>query len=404
MKIRYIIYVFCTLIYVSCGSKASQHTDVSTNTSKSQHKGSLSDNTDASNNDNRANVQIGVKVFVEKGYNEDLNYEMEEKDEELYVNPTGYYFNRYISNNRLILEENDYETYYSYPIVELFIVNNTEESFNIKELDMEIAQSKLDNFPYLYFFCCKGLSYCIPILNESWSDWGNMVLKYKILRAGEKFDGTYDKKKVIPYFEDYMLIDFASDIRNMGLDESKLAPYIVYREEALGVYPRDCLFSEGESENDFNRYAYFEEKEVSYDTMKELFYPFNVDAEGGYGYAWLYGQVSFTKHSFKKNIKTQILITYPGLGGADVELDEEFNVQLETNKSNYIKRLPYVTAIAPHGNERIRIKVRCDKSTHHDFTIKAKNSNDIDISTKPIHFYYLNTPHTTIGYSNNSED
>ncbi len=394
MKNKLIIILFCIAFCVNCGQKSpkSEDTSVDVNTNKEYE---LKDDS----SDKEQLVPIGVKVFS----NDELKYKTEEQDGELFVSPTSIYFDRYIGKNRLDLTKDDYESsacpLFSYPVVELFIVNNTEESLNIDELDVEVSQSRLDDLPYLYFFKCDGLSYCLPVQNESWSNWGSMILNYRILRAGEKFNGKYDRKRIIPYFTDYMLIDFASDIRSMGLDESKLVPYIEYREEALGVYPRKCDMREGENENDFNRCSTIESDKFSYETLKELFYPFEVNTESGYGYAWLYGQVSFTNHSFKKEIKTQILITFPGLGGADVDIDDKFDIQLAVQKDNYVKRLPYVTNIAPHGCERVRIRVRCDKSTHHDFVVRAKNNNGKDICTQPIHFYYLNTPHTCIDES-----
>ena len=394
MKTRLLVISLFAFVCVNCSQKPPKSDDAFgvDNTNKEYDQKDIS-------YDEQHFVPIDMKVI---SYDE-LGYRTEEKDGELFVTPTSVYYDRYVSKNRLDLTKDDYETsacpMLSYPIVELFIVNNTEESLNIDELDVEVSKSRLDDFPYLYFFKCDGLSYCLPIQNESWSNWGNMILNYRILRAGEKFNGTYDRKRTIPYFSDYMLIDFASDIRSMGLDESKLAPYIEYREEALGVYPRKCDIREGESDSDFNRYALFESEKFSYETLKELFYPFEVNTELGYGYAWLYGQVSFTKHSFKKDIKTQILITFPGLGGADVEIDDSFDIQLAVQKENYVKRLPYIANIAPHGCERVRINVRCDKSSHHDFIVRAKNNNGKEICTKPIHFYYINTPHSCIDES-----
>ena len=381
-------YLFACIILLSAGCK-NRPQQMQTIASESVEK--------YENEQETITIPIDVKAFIDEEFNNDLDYKVHEKHGSICIEPVGEYFNLYKDSKRIELKEEDLFKpcgLYSYPIIELFIVNNTKVSLSI---DVEVSKSQLDDFPYVYLYKNYDLSYCLPISNEAWSNWGDMILEYKILKKGENFAGNYDKKRIVPYFTNTALIDFSSDIRSMGLNESLIAPYVSISDTQEWLIKNSVhILRDNESIDDFCRNGQFHVNNFRYDEVENLFYPFEVSehCENYYGYARLYGRISFTGHEFKKEFNTQILITFPNEGGASEGLNDDFNIQLEIDKNDYVKKLPYVTTIEPGGSERVRLHVRCDKSTHHTFIIKARNSNGYKITTQNIYMYYLNSRHS----------
>ena len=115
-----------------------------------------------------------------------------------------------------------------------------------------------------------------------------------------------------------------------------------------------------------------------------------------YGFARIYGQLAFAQYPLTIKFNGIIYLSSSTEMGAPDDVDDRFDVSLKPIGNNYVLRYPYVTSIAPGGNERINLRLKCSRSAIHHFKIKAINSNNLDISSKDIHLHYLKPRHGEI--------
>lgn len=352
---------------------------------------------------------LGIDVTVEHTpYPEDFYeygfcFKLDRQDEsDLWVEPTSDYYDEYISGECMDLDVdwggysyNDIRN--EYPIIGCHIVNNSDMTLSIDRLELNVSKSEEDPFPYVHIYTSDNMMNSICFTNESWTNWGKATLKYKILKKGEKFDGKYNKNRVIPYFEDDYELDLIDDLIEMG-----------YNLEAISK-------TLGEEIDNIKNGFWIQIPEEKFEEWKRLFSPFEIgineteeiDENGKtiksfdeeakyYGFARIYGQLSFSKYPLTVKFKGKIPLSTSGEYGAGNDIDDHFDVTLKPIGNDYVLRFPYVTTIAPGGNERINLRLKCEQSAIHHFKIKAVNSNDLDISSKNVHLHYIKPRHSEI--------
>lgn len=329
----------------------------------------------------------------------------EESDGKLVISPTSGYFDKYVSKDRMelgIANEGEWCDDLNYPQIEIVITNNSKEILNVNSLKVMVDRSKPDNLPYLFIFQNEDISNSIFIWNEAWFDWGNIIFDYAILRKGESFGGSYDRRLTLPYFKDYLVIDFYNDLIDMGY---RPAFDNQYEDRDISWIKQKYMICGNGSDFSHLNLPFFDVHDELFDAKDavDLFYPFEFstieDSDGSvrqaFGFALFYGRLSFTKSDFTKEIKGVIFLSPPGIGGAEMELNEEYDVLLKYDEDNYIIDKPYITSIAPGEAERIRLTLKCPKSSKHRFFLKIENENGLDIRSKDIDLYLLNGRHST---------
>lgn len=359
----------------------------------------------------QTDISVEAKVVshdITSSSGDDMTYLLkEESDGEIVIEPTSGYFDKYVSKDRMELgveNEGGWCDYLNYPQVEFFITNNSDEILNVSSLKVMVEKSKPDKLPYLFLYQDEDYANSIFIWNESWSDWGDIIFDYVILRKGESFGGSYDRRLTIPYFKDYMVVDFYNDLIEMGyhpVSENEIKGLdtdITWMKQKYRICGNGCDFAH-------INMPYINGNEASFDVRKasDLFHPFEfsiIQIEDGnvfqaYGFARFYGRLSFTKSDFIKEIKGCIYLSPPGTGGAGMELDEEYDVLLKYDEDNYVINKPYIASIAPGEAERLMLTFKCPRSSKHKFHLKIENENGLDIRSKDIDLYLLNGRHST---------
>ncbi len=284
-------------------------------------------------------------------------------DDEIWIAPTSYYHDNYLSGNRLKIEPAiPHDGQRLIPCLDCFIVNNTNKTLNIEGLEICVNQSQPDNLPYIYIYTDADKPHNLMLANGGLGKWDKAELQYRILKDREEFDGTYNRSKVIQYFDKVLALDMYDELVSMGYDKKKPASFILY--------------------DDYWRFWTLEKG-------KEAFYPFSAD-----GTATIYGQLKFKDSGLDVDFMGKIPIWYPktvyGLIENRQDIDDVFDVtKLKTSGSNYTLKYPYYTSIKPHGREWITIRLECSQSSIHNFTIKALNTNKVTIQSKTINFHYL---------------
>lgn len=333
----------------------------------------------------------------------------EETEDLLEIEPNSSYYNMYKSNKTMILWNDGWKDFseasdeLTYPSFDFVLTNTTDETINVNSLTLEVEDSKIDTFPYLWIFEECGHTNSITIWNESWYDWGEMYLSYSILKKGENFNGKFNKKIIIPYFKEKVYVDFLSDLIEMGLKEKeidnaiqeygyndevelkewigKVDPYVVGRNASAAHIVKCPGGIEPESTN-----------------MAELFYPFEFTLDEGispYGFARINGKIEFENSTFSKEFSGRIYLNPPGYGGASNELSDEFDIELRTNGCNYELDVPYSCTLNPGEIKRVRFSIKCSKSTNHRFKVIANNSTGLQIKSKEIRLHLINSRHST---------
>lgn len=187
-----------------------------------------------------------------------------------------------------------------------------------------------------------------------------------MLRQGETFDGTYNKSKHIPFFEDYTTVDLLPDMKDLGYDFDGM----LKRNDISVCY--DDYFNDGHyfvSRNNYN---------------SNIFSPF----DGDLGTATLYGTIEFDESSMRIDFVAHASL-YGGDFGAVSYENDKFDIQLKSSGDHYTMRLPYTTVIYPQGAEMVKLTITADKSSTHRFKIGLRNNNGMLIETKQIYFHHF---------------
>lgn len=410
-SVFFTIFAFYLFFCIACDNKKN-HAE--------QSKADEYENIDESIELTDIDLPIGVDLVSLKGeYNEEAGTSSpdaymyfrvsNETKDILEIEPNSSYYNMYTSNKTMILWDDcwkdmpDVSDELTYPSFDFVLSNTTDAPINVSSFTLEVEDSKIDKFPYLWIFEECGNANSITIWNESWYDWGKMYLSYSILKKGEHFNGKYKKKLTIPYFKDKVYVDFLSDLIEMGLKETEInnvihqygysdeyeleerksyvAPYVAGRNASADHIVKSEGGLEPESIN-----------------IAELFSPFEFSLDQGIspcGFARIYGKIEFQNSTFSKEFAGRIFLNPPGYGGAANELSDEFDIELKANGNNYELEVPYSCTINPGEIKRVRFSIKCSKSTNHRFKIRANDSIGLKIKSKEIRLHLVNSRHST---------
>lgn len=334
---------------------------------------------------------------------------VQETDDQIIVEPVSGYYNEYLSSERMVLNPYPYDGPWcdllNYPQMEFFITNNLDLPLDIQSMDIIVDESKADPLPYLYVYQDGAMANGIIIWNEAWEDWGTISFDYKILKKGESFKGNYDRNLKIPYFQDYMIVDFYNDLRQMGYKSSIVAGISSIDEDLRVDWKRANykICGHGCDYTHLTMPYIFDWEEVSKEySLTEIFEPFEfaTTEESGLisacGFARFYGKLSFEKSDFVKEIEGLIYLTPPSNGGAEMDLEEQFDVLLKDRGMNYTVSKPYSTTILPGKSERVRLTFKSSKSAFHSFYLDFKNNNGLSIRSKKVILHLLNGRHSSM--------
>lgn len=333
--------------------------------------------------------------------NNDLWYVKEfSEDGSISFKPTSEYYDLYTNPSRMVLipeRDFNYSDYIENPKFNIFISNNSDKNIAIDKIELEVSESKLDDFPYIFLQQYYTIANGLMLQNESWTSWGTMTLEYTLLHKGESFSGNYTHKIKIPYFEEYAYIDFLSDIISEGFDPSKIEQYLDDTWDEDKIYHKPVFGNSAKSDHLIFR-TLSSDLEITQDVMNDISYPFEFGYVYGcspYIFARLFAKMSFSNHSFTKEFSAIIPITCVYPGGANDELVDEFSIELKPEGKNYKITLPYISKITSNDSERLQIIVKCVKSSKHNFKISITTSDGKIFSSKPINFYNLNGRHSS---------
>lgn len=386
-------FIAISMICASCGN-----TSKKSRTSEKNQKGALIDE------------HIDIPVAINLSHPEEFDiaeYEVtRETDKDMYIDINSKYYKEYISGHRFIAPRigyyDDSEIYENieYLTLNLDIVNNTNKKLSINELEVVVNKSLPDTIPVIYICTPDTPNNCIYFINNSWFNWKGFTFSYSILSKDESFNGEYKNSRHIPFFENYTIIDFLPDMKEMGYEFDELVNCIKKRnirhnrENNTNVDPNPLFIDE---HNHYHlTFCLYDSKFVDdgdvgeLDFFQEKFKPFELKSNSYIyeGIAKLYGNIKFDNSDFSVNFIADITLANDPAFGAWSYANDEFDVKLQSSGNDYKLRYPYTTVIEPYGTEMIELTVIADQSSSHDFHIDIKNDNGLKIRSKNIHFHH----------------
>ena len=158
-----------------------------------------------------------------------LEYSVQEEKDSIFISPNSGYFKEYISEKEMdICDISDGRDFIKNLNWECYIVNNSDDPLSVNKMRVNVQKSRIDSFPFIEISTSVNNRYKLCLTNQSWTNWGEMTLEYSFERKNQTFNGKYDHILKIPYFKDYALIDFRSDLITDGYDEVKLCLLYTY--------------------------------------------------------------------------------------------------------------------------------------------------------------------------------
>ena len=376
--------------------------------------------------DFRHNNDIPLYINIPKRKGEgdrDMTFKIiKETEDTIYIDATSPYYDKYISGKRFRIPSVVYGAlalYDGYLKLQVDVVNNTSNRLDIEELSVNVVKSEPDTIPYLYICTSDDICNSITFANGSWFNWGGFTFSYSLLKENEHFNGVYQYKEHIDFFEEDTTLNLLPHLIEKGYDFRKIC-------ETL-----DKKFSEEEyacicnPSYNFKRW-YMRVADDYYDTteycepsryeciclpnrlvrdsssLKSLFYPFHVHIDEYFldeddslfnGWAWatakLWGEIVFDNSKFKVRFIGDVTLATPCGFGAGAWENDRFNVALRTNDTNYILHYPYTTIIEPQGSEMVSLIIKASQSSNHTFNISLKNGDGLKIRSKNVSIHYL---------------
>lgn len=288
----------------------------------------------------------------------------------------------------LILGEDEYTNIHN-PILDVSLVNNSDNTILVHELLIEVEESHTDTNPFVILYESGGYLF---LDDRGWKSWNEGLLRFSLLPEGQQFDGKYLFEIPISSSEEVISIPLYDYFVQSGVDFSKLTTSsIVYKSEN-----KEIPFWDGYS--DFNSLAL--------DTLKELLFPVKLEIEREYNkidddgneidekevfykdpYLVLYGELIFDNKSKFKVGGTVRFMTSEGWGAPRLECSRTFDVKLRNDGKNYVIKYPVSHYLKAGDVDRFAIQIDADKTSYHTFKVRLHNVNQIDITTNPINLF-----------------
>lgn len=363
--------VFSALVFASCtnGNRSSS------NDSTSYVEIDL--NTEQSSRVSEIDVPISISLTHpdDLEFGDPMRYKSSEQDKFISIFPSSRNYDAFHSGKRyeipmeVCLGETEDVEYLS---LDAIIANTTESPLSISRLMLQVEESEIDNEPYLYISTMENYSNALIIYDEGWTDYGDLVFEYTLLKKGENFDGKYNRKKDFRRPKDYIVVDFLPDLIAMGYNWSSLSEHYHDEDQILSALPAEPGIDPGAA-----------------------YYPFewtynNSEWEQNYeGFCRIYGKITFPSKNKSIEFQGKISLSTGGEFGAYLDYNDHFDYNLKVNGQDYEISKPYITTIAPNDVERIGLKIKCDKSSNHTFRLLAINDNGLVVSSKYVKLHYM---------------
>lgn len=299
------------------------------------------------------------------------------------IKPCNDYLNRYYDEKKVIIEQFPWWEWIinpHNPIIDVKIVNNSNQTLFIDKITAEVEESILDDRYLLLLHREEANTSSFLIINESWGKWNYFDFEFSFEKENN-FNGNYKYSQRVDNFDFCYFFDLKPYLRKEGVNYPKLQK-IALREFG-DIYEMDTIL-------DVEKSIYLivgdsvimnEINECLPGTVNRA--DVNKGAYGGIPFVYLFGRLIFPDKKDTIKVEGKIPLTY-GDGGAMINPVESFNMSLKSEGENYNIDYPVSISIAPNEAERISIQLSAPMSSYHKLRFKLNNINGIDIYSNSV--------------------
>lgn len=336
-----------------------------------------------------------LDVFSDKESisSESLRYDIARDANKVSIRPIDRYLTAVYGGETiepLSFDYSPWEWSFSFPSLDIKLVNNTNETIFLHESVFHVKRSWLDQRP-LPIIDGTGYHMRLPLRNIGWGSMHDTLLRFALIDAQEYKEGiseypyVLNAKTIETSFEDNSL---ASYFAKAGVDISLLAELQgsigssydwehFSNESSLGQPYKEDFYGEIIEIRRMPRSEYLQ-------LLKEAYGPFRsggavVVGELQYGSIEKSGEMQTRVNKFVAMVK----IGRPG-HGAPQPPSHKYNVKLRVSGSDYEVRIPISHVIEPGKADRFLLQIATDKSSFHEFNVSFHFNNHGKITTNPI--------------------
>lgn len=307
------------------------------------------------------------------------------------IRPYGEYVGDYYSYDSItimdagfiILSDDNYTNSHN-PVLDVTVVNNSQETILVDELLIEVEESYTDTNPFVIIYESGGELF---IRDRGWKSWKKAVLQFSLLPEGQFFDGKYQFKVPIHSSEEEIAIPMYDYFVKSGIDFEKLSTNSL------------LYLSDNHSILGWNGSA--PDSSTAIDSLRDLLSPVELKVERVHEwerwdgevireieyedpYLVMHGELIFDNGSSFKVGGTVRFITSEGWGAPTLECSRVFDVKLKNEGRGYVIKYPVSHYLKAGEVDRIAIQIDADKTSYHTFRVRLHNVNKFDIKTDPI--------------------
>jgi hypothetical protein len=284
----------------------------------------------------------------------------------------------------------------NFPILDVRLLNNSANTIVVKEIELDIAESRPDNDPLIVLVSAATECGRVVLVNQGWSAVKNCTFEFNLYPADKAPNNPAKVSQPYKYhvesgsFTDVTRLDFRSSLQAEGVDVDYLRNAVKHEwnvthdltkfRKALGRFKTGIDVFDGGKIVSIDR-----PEKIGDDIL-------TATAEGQFKV--------FTDASPEQPIKTVLFkavvpLTMPGgLGGALPALGG-FDVRLKATGKDYPVRIPVSAQLNPGTAERFLIRTAARQSSWHRFNVRALLMSD-QIVEGPSVDMYLFLPHNSV--------
>lgn len=320
-----------------------------------------------------------------------LEYVMSSDEGKIFIKPNDRYLNDVYGGEiikPLSFIYSPWEWSFSFPTLDITILNDTKEKIVLHESIFRVKRSWLDQRP-LPIIDGTGYHMRLPLRNIGWGPMHGTMIRFALVDSGESTEGivkypyTINAKTIETTLENDSL---ASYFEEAGVDMTLLDKL----QQSIGGSSNWIYFSKESSlgkpytSDDFGGEIRRMPRSEYQQLRKEAYGRFSS------GVAVVIGELQYgsIEKSGEMQEKVNKFIAKVSIGGPGVgqplRPSNEYDVKLKVSGSDYEVPVPIYYAIDPEGTDRFLLRIAADKSSFHEFDVSFHFNNQVEISTDPI--------------------
>lgn len=277
---------------------------------------------------------------------------------------------------------------FSFPSLDIKLVNNTEETIFLHEAVFHVKRSWLDKRP-LPIIDGTGYYMKLPLRNIGWGSMHDAVIRFVLIDPANYREGDLE----YPYIVNAKTIetrletnDLTSFFEKAGVNISRLAELqrSIGRSGDWIHFSKDSPLWQSYKDDGFLGEIRRMPKSEYIELLKEAYGPFESGGAVVIG-EMQYGSIEKSGNMVTRTNKFVAMVRIGGpRPGAPAPPSHKYSVKLRVDGSDYEVRIPISQVIEPGKADRFLLQVAADKSSFHEFVVTLSYNEGNKMTSNPI--------------------